>query len=319
MKFGDMMHGENAANEQASTLGDDIHILGIDPGPEDSEDSISLREKRISDWIGRSGDEGESISDILGRAVNTVAPYGTAGNCHSELFVPVTRSVDIAARLADSTKHFTLCPETNVVVFLIGGSVGYLEWMKEFLLWKLKHASHHRSIVVRVTAAWAPRPGLHNGVASQQWAGGISSHVNQNGNAVPGIRSNRAAFRHRVWLLEELGVLGADSNYVALHTNQPPITGGQGADISFGTRRGEKITRWQARIYLPDNGNAHYRERFPLGFPIRSLDPTFSTGNGFKSTKAQSTCKNSWSPIQQEPFIQNPYAYLDKQQFPHSR
>ena len=314
----------NNAPEVPSTLGDDFYIPGVDPEATDSEETIAERERRIGDWIQRRGREGESISDILGRSVNTVEPHGVLGGCHGELHVPVEFAEEVAQLLWQSAEVLDKCPEISLVVFHVAGNLGYLEWMNSFLPWRNAFRSPKRRIAVRVTATWSPRICLGNGAVAQNWAGALPRGPGANGAQIPVAAPHRARLRHRVWLLEELGVLSADYNYIGLHVNQPPLVG-NGPDISFGTLVGENIQKWRARIYFPTITNSRgnsAREQLPLGFPLDSINFNNPETN-FWNTRSQSTgperWPSSWSPLDLESFLKNPYQYLSKSAFPASR
>ena len=107
---------------------------------------------------------------------------------------------------------------------------------------------------------------------------------------------SRAVFKHRIWLLEELGLLKHDFGFIALH-NEQPTTPNRRSDLSFGTLGGDYILDWGARLYFGDQIS-----RLPLGFSERLLR---------KDSPPVSLINGAWIAKDRSAFHMNPFAWID--------
>lgn len=277
------------------------HIEEFDPPPDMSEEKCLEWEAQFDRW--RFGSQ-----PPFGDKWNTL-PFGARGNCCDKLFVDFRSSMDVHPLLQDTVLHLAKCPATKLVVFHVSGSVGYLEWMYA-LVAKLpmlrKYAAADAKFATRIAYSWMPRP-LQR---PEKWKGAICRGKADNDSKVDMTRFNRVVFKHRIWLLEELGLLHHDFGYVRLHTGQPTDLD-SGADISFGLsiNDGNAIQAHQARLYAGDRISKH-----PLGFHeelLRFESLSFGRGRGIG--------KNTWIAKSRADFLMDPYLWLNKAALGYSR
>lgn len=256
-------------------------------------------EDKIDEWAGSEGGE----ESPLGDSWNTL-PFGTPGDCKDKLFVDVRSEHNIQKVLSDTLSHLKTCVNTRLVVFHVGGDIGYLRWMNELIhhLPEMKRLNPNTSIVTRVARNWTPRLTQNPTI----WRGAIVNPITPTHDAVAECFTNsthkqkRVMLKHRVWLLEELGLLNHD--FAKRTHNNQPTTPSHGDDISFGTFRGGLIDNWWSRIYL--NDKAH---DYPLGFnfvrtpprPGTDIDKGSETGNN-----------NGWIAKNKRDFLINPYHWI---------
>lgn len=296
-------------------LGADVHIPGIDPDDSLSSAEQDDHDRRIGDWARGNG------SPPDGPPWNTL-PFGVAGECRDRLFVYVADRASIPRRLAETAKHLIVCPKTQLVVFQVGGDVGYLEWAQALNRFKSESEciSEEVRFVTRLDHAWQPR-------ASQRpacWQGGLWRAAQlDNGAPFPSLPSKlRAVFTHRIWLLEELGFLSHLCSAVNLHTRQPADPA-DGPDLSFGVAFNGKgsLMGWKARLYLPRGGRytsniGRARANMPLGFAGCSrLDlRRFNLAADDFHWSAE-----AWIAQPFASFLMDPYGWLDTRQLPDRR
>lgn len=259
-------------------------------------------EDKIDEWAGSEGGE----ESPLGDSWNTL-PFGTPGDCKDKLFVDVRSEHNIQKVLSDTLSHLKTCVNTRLVVFHVGGDIGYLRWMNELIhhLPEMKRLNPNTSIVTRVARNWTPRLTQKPKI----WRGAIVvDPITDDDLEVQKCfldsthRQKRVMLKHRVWLLEELGLLNSDFGYVDLHRYQPSKPP-QGSDISFGNRQGQRILNWMSRIYLDDDS-----KDYPLGFnivrvrprPLESIDEGQEKGDN-----------NGWIARNRIDFLINPYRWID--------
>jgi hypothetical protein len=300
-----MTNDEGPAYER-DPLGGDEFVQDIDLPPENCEISSDEWDRKIDDWASSGG----TVESPLNDSWNTL-PFGDPGGCRPKLFVDVRSSNMIGNMFALTSQHLVKCPRTKFVVFHVGGDfgIGYLEWMNELIrqLSMEPFASAQAKFVTRVSRSWTPRANQN----PQMWCGATidtGPHADPNVVAVFEDRRHpqkRAMLKHRVWLLEELGLLSNDFGYIKLHNNQPtnPTTG---SDISFGERQGNRIMNWKSRIYLNDEA-----ADYPLGFhPQRTpyLDQRVVCG-----------AHPNWISADRIGFLVEPYRWLNRLDFPDRR
>ena len=210
-----------------SNLGDDplgssVHVPDFDPERQEVAEieeqaererkidewakEQAKREQRIDEWA-KKGGEGESP---LGDNWNTL-PFGQPGECKENLFVNID-STKVALLLNRTAKHIQSCPQTDYVVFHIGGSIGYLEWLNALNLFmanirQIRQPTYRKiSFATRIASSWQPRPGQR----PDFWMGAI--HLGNTDNDTPidiSVLGRSAStwniLKHRIWLIEELG------------------------------------------------------------------------------------------------------------------
>lgn len=277
-------------------LGGNVWIKGIDPDDQLGPVAPDSLDELIDRWALSGGGSPAPFDPPW--SWNSL-PFGKPNERSNKVFVDIRGADWIGPLLEETASYLGKYPRTEEVVFHIGGDIGYLEWLSSLndFLSRIKSSFETKAVLVtRLAASWMPRYGQN----PYSWRGGIRRDLMDNGRSVITPNISRAAFKHRVWLLEELGLLGNDSSYIQLHTGQPtdPTSG---SDISFGTlSAGNAIQSWVARIYV--------RPNFPyvLGFPKRLLinpnDPRVRFGSG----------GNSWAPLNPMDLLSQPYSYINE-------
>jgi hypothetical protein len=281
-------------------LGGDVFAPEFDIPGEGFAHSIDEWEQEIDEWAGSEGRKKSPLDDSW----NTL-PFGSPGDCNDKLFVDIPCEQRIQQLLLDTLNHLRKCANTRLVVFHVGGDIGYLRWMNELIrqLPEMKRLNPNTCFVTRVARSWTPRRTQKPMI----WRGAIVNSTNPDYIEVAKCfvdsthRQKRVILKHRVWLLEELGLLNSNFGYVDLHRNQPSKPP-QGSDISFGNRHGQRILDWMSRIYLDDNAYD-----YPLGFnflrtpprPGTDIDKGSETGNN-----------NGWIAKNRRYFLINPYHWI---------
>jgi hypothetical protein len=272
-------------------------------------------EQTIDEWA-KKGGEGQSP---LGDNWNTL-PFGQPGRCKDNLFVSIAESTEVALLLNRTAKHIQSCPQTACVVFHIGGSIGYLEWLNALNLFmayinQIRQPTDRKiSFATRIASSWQPRPEQRPNF----WKGAI--HLGKTDNGVPidiSVLGRSAStwntLKHRIWLIEELGLLDLYCGYIAGHNNQPPPAP-QGPDISFGraVNVNGNIMDWRVRVYFRPP-HFHSPQHLSLGFSIglRQCDVEHFTVQGV----------NNWSPDPRflSKLLKNPYQWLNQQELANRR
>jgi len=236
-------------------LGGDVFVEGFDPPDEDDEltvadgeDRWSQRDRAIDEWAEK---EGAGSGPLTGGGWNTL-PFGEPGECEDRLFVDVRRWEDIAPRLAETLAHLKSCGNTRYVVFHVGGDIGYGDWRRALnsAVYGLEEAAPGAKFVTRLAWNWTPRLGQR----PYRWGGGICKGNTDNGKPVKLKARNRARFKHRIWFLEELGLLALDCAYIDRYTNQPRQSASGVSAVTFGSVQRNGVIaaeKWRVRIYLP--------------------------------------------------------------------
>ncbi len=290
-------------------LGGDVFVPDFDGPPEGSELDPDPWEQKIEDW---ASSEGRQESPLKG-SWNTL-PFGTPGHCRKNLFVDVRSERTITAMLLATRQHLIDCPMTELVVFHVGGDIGYLRWMNELVqqLPILKSLSSFKTtFVTRLSRSWTPRP-VQNPVI---WRGAIVNSTTPNHQVIAVIYANgthrewRVLLKHRIWLLEELGLLNRDFGYKK-HTKQP-TTPAHGSDISFGTHSGIGIKDWMCRIYLDDTA-----KNLPIGFNTSRVPHRLLLG---VDLGAEVGGNNGWIANERIGFLIDPYRWIDATNLPDRR
>ena len=291
---------QNDQDYHRDPLGGDVFVPEFDHPAEDC--SLDEWEQAIEDWAASDG----TSESPLGESWNTL-PFGTPGRCHKNLFVDVRRANEIQKVLGDTCKHLIHCPNTQVIVFHVGGEIGYLQWMNELIgqLPSIKQLSNPNvTIITRVSRNWSPR-------ATQKpklWRGAIVNSISPDHHNVAKCftdgthQQKRAMLKHRIWLLEELGLLSNDVGYVTLHGKQP-TNPPQGSDLSFGTLSGQRINQWISRIYQED-----YANDYPLGFNIVRVP---SRPLAIIDLGQEQGTNNGWIASDRIAFLIDPYRWID--------
>ncbi len=266
-------------------LGGEEHIDGIDPDegvedPDKWDERLDRTLRRRNVWSGRGGDDW------------TVLPSSWGANCSEKLLVDIRNTSEILRILDQTVAHLGRCDGVKLVVFHIGGDIGYVKWMSALLvnLPVMQSLSPGARFVTRLAHSWMPR-------ASQQtiWMGAMGNGTSDNGANYHVPLRSRAVFKHRIWLFEELGLLKHEFGFIASHGNQPTQPPA-GSDLSFGTLSTAKIMDWEARLYFGDS-----LSRLPLGFSerlLRSNAPPVISING------------AWIAVDRSAFLINPYAWI---------
>lgn len=272
-------------------LGGEEHIDGIDPGEEveetdqwDEELDRTLR-KRIPRFPSSPSRRGEW----------TVLPSPFDADCSENLLVVIRNSSEIFRLLDQTVAHLGRCDGVKVVVFHIGGDIGYVNWMRALLvnLPVMRSLSAGTRFVTRLARSWTPRAGQ----SAFWWTGALGDGTSNNGANYHVPLRSRAVFKHRIWLLEELGLLKHDFAFIANHGNQPtqpPF----GSALSFGTVGVADMEDWETRLYFGDSVS-----RLPLGFCerlLRSDAPPVISING------------AWIAEDRSAFFLNPYAWISQ-------
>lgn len=293
-------------------LGGDVFVEGFDPTDEDDElpvadgeDPSSQEDEAIDGW---AENKGEGNCRLTGRGWNTL-PFGEPGKCEGRLFVDVRRSKDIARRLADTLAHLKICSDTRYVVFHVGGDIGYLEWTDalRLALHELRKAASHAKFVTRLAWNWTPRLGQR----PYRWGGGICHGNTDNGKPIKLKACDRASFKHRIWLLEELGLLALDCAYIDHYTDQPLQPANGVSAVTFGSVKRNGIVAansWRARIYLPGTARAADPDlgfhsmllRNPLLVPVQAI-------------------RDAWIADRWHTFIRRPYYWIDQSHLANCR
>jgi hypothetical protein len=289
-------------------LGGNVPVPGFDPGMDDfSVDDTLEREAKIDSWAKNNG----LSPSPLGSNWNTL-PFGTPSGCKNNLFVHIKDSADIQPTLNNTIKHLSQCPETAYVVFHVGGSIGYLDWLRaldQFLLaLRSGNVACKARFATRIAHSWTPRPTQR----AQYWKGATHQGATQNGKPINFSSyqikdaSTWVKFKHRIWLLEELGLLDLDCGYIKEHTDQPPPQT-SGPDLSFGAIKGGlKIDNKSVRIYF----RHHPVQHLTLGFPHDFFK--LGLANIAKGKK------NVWS-VHDPAFLKYPYRWLKVNLLPNRR
>jgi hypothetical protein len=267
-------------------LGGEEHIDGIDPG-EGVEDPDKWDEE-LDRTLSRS-----RVPSSRGGEW-TVLPSRWGDGCSENLMVVIRNSSEILRLLDRTVVHLGRCDGVKVVVFHIGGDIGYVKWMRALLvnLPVMQSLSPGTRFMTRLARSWTPRAGQF-----AFWTGAIGDGTSSNGSNYHVPHRSRAVFKHRIWLLEELGLLKHDFGFIANHGNQPTQPS-YGSDLSFGTMGGANITDWETRLYFGDS-----LSRLPLGFSERLLRrdaPPVISING------------AWIAKDRSAFFMNPYAWISQ-------
>ncbi|MGV1045387.1 hypothetical protein [Limnohabitans sp.] len=303
------MTKEDQPNFNHDPLGGDVFASGFDLPPEGSAQSLDEWEQAIEDWAGSNG----KSESPLGDSWNTL-PFGAIGKCCDHLFVDVRSAHLIQQIFWDTRLHLKTCPNTRLVVFHVGGDIGYLQWMNELIhqlpmMKKLSNSS--TQFITRVSRSWMPRLSQNPTL----WRGAIVNPTTPDHIDVAACfsdtshRQKRVMLKHRVWLLEELGLLCHDFGFKP-HKYQP-TTPRSVNDISFGTLIGEKIYDWWSRVYLDD-----IAKDYPLGFNIVRTPPqplaVIDEGEELGSN-------NGWIARDRIGFLINPYRWININNLPDHR
>lgn len=308
MRDDDFFENDNFKNLGGDPLGGNVHVPGFDPGADDFDAEQRLtKEAEIDSWARKDG-VGPSP---LGNNWNTI-PFGTPGSCKDHLFVHIDGSNAITSCLNATAQHLVNCPNTVYVVFHIGGSIGYLEWLRALDRFKVGHRSRNPSckaqFVTRIAQSWTPRPTQR----AQYWRGAIHLGATQNGTPInfpefqKNDRSTWVKFKHRIWLIEELGLLDLDCGFIHLHGNQPPPAR-KGQDLSFGSiSKALRIRKKRVRIYFRQN---QPDQHMALGFANVFLQL------GLANIAQARTIWSTYDPD----FFKYPYRWLKVNELPNRR
>ncbi|MDM7943526.1 MAG: hypothetical protein QUV35_12955 [Hydrogenophaga sp.] len=285
-------------------LGTDF-IDGLDPEDGMTEEEASEWDKKIDHWAQR-GDE-SPLRDTW----NTL-PLGEPGGCCERLFVDVRSTLMTQPMFQRTINHLALCTQTKLVVFHVGGDIGYLDWMRALLVkLPVMHLLAPKTrFATRVASGWSPRQGQRPDL----WQGAILQIQTDNKASIsnPLVRS---IFKHRIWLLEELGMLKNDCHYLNKIIDHP-ANPEYGSAVSFGCFADAWTSPWQSRLYLDDNVKGI--EKYPLGFYLKmkllrkDSPPTDEFQNGRSSTRA-------WIAKNRAAFLMDPYLWIDSEQLPNRR
>ena len=288
-------------------LASDVLIPYVDFPPDMEEFDAENWEgwEKWDEEIDRWSQSGGAGTSPLGGNWNTL-PFGSPGECKKYLFVDVRSDSQIQPLFDATIIHLQNCPETEVVVFHVGDSIGYVRWVNALQanmpLMLFYAQAPNACFATRLARSWTPRS--HQ--KPDLWRGGICNgqpgvaHPNPNGNVRA---TTRAAFKHRIWLLEEFGLLGLDAQYKGSHTEQP-TNPRAGDDISFGDLQSEKIQNWMARIYFRDARKSKDNHR--MGFKC-----TLFHGNAPGSRRGIKRGSKAWIARPWLEFLKNPYAWID--------
>lgn len=293
-------------------LGGDVYVPGIDP-----DGTMSFTDAReldhAIDWWALNPEKTGVPFATEKIAWNFLPGQFTHNIEKSNLFVDIRGEDWIEPLLRETENYVKRDHPPQLVVFHVGGSIGYLHWVKavhesidhirkEPRLGNIKFAT-------RVAASWMPRYGQNPYI----WRGATSdSLVTVDGKFVfP--QSLLPTFKHRIWFLEELGFLKARASYVKTHTDQPDCgEGHRGSDFSFG-EGGQKIDPWYARLYLRDDFP------FRVGFPIRYLKKEYASLFGVPTASESPVVFGDppspvkpWTTYKGWELLKDPYRFIAK-------
>lgn len=296
-------------------LGGDLTAEGFDPAEETGD--ANKREENINSWV---------LDQILCKCdgpspfsssnwrlfTSPSANYGESGK--HNLLVDIRDRSWIDPVLAELEEYLGKDSEPKYVVFYIGGHIGYCEWQNKFNKFFQSVNSCYSPdtrFATRLSANWMPRYGQ----APYRWRGGLGRLVLDN----DGQRANynipnkgQAHFKHRIWLLEELGLLSLGVGYIGGHNDQPEIQGvNYGADISFGRRDADNVIREpKVRIYFRSG------DTFQLGFKEDLLNDSLQQKVIFS---VQNPGNRFWVAKNPDDFYSHPYSYLNEKKLDKCR
>lgn len=309
----DRLEGGHAVNTEF--LGGGLAVEGFDPA-EELGDANKL-EENINSWVldqglGKCKGQSPFSSSNWSLFPSPSANYGESGK--HNLLVDVRDGSWIDPVLEELKKYLLKDSVPSYVVFHIGGQIGYCEWQIKFnkFFQSVKPDNFpDTKFATRLSASWMPRYNQK----PYFWRGGLGRCIlDKNGQRANYLIPNkgRAHFTHRIWLLEELGLLNLGVGYIDLHVEQPQIEGVfEGPDISFGTRGNDnRISGRRVRLYFRSGAT------FQLGFAEDLLNDQLEQEVTFNN---RNLGKRFWVAKEPNHFYSDPYYYLNEKKLDNCR